>query len=194
MSNVPGDGSAEPEPPPAFEPVEYRDSLPVYLVWLVAMVVLTVCAVAFWPTWGPTPLLVFGSAAVAAALRVLRRRVRLRITEEGIIDRTGWYSPGLIPWEDVVDVRPGPWGYVQLDLTEASSFWERQTPLRQLHMMSAQLWGLSPATISSLGLAASRRTILRAMEVGMDRHALASLRREAELPPGEDAGGGSAAL
>jgi hypothetical protein len=131
MSNVPGDGSAEPEPPPAFEPVEFRDSLPVYLVWLVAMVVLTTCAVAFWPTWGPTPLLAFGSAAVAAALRVLRRRVRLRIAEEGIIDHTGWYSPGLIPWEDVVDVRPGPWGYVQLDLTEASSFWERQTPLRQ---------------------------------------------------------------
>jgi hypothetical protein len=184
----------DPEPPAAFEPVEFRDSWPFYLVLLVAAVALGVCSVAYWPRWGPVPLVVFGPGAVGAVLRFLRQRVRLRITEEGIVDRTRWYSPGLIPWEDIVDVRVGPWGLIQLELAEGSSFWERQTPLRQVHMIRTQFWGLSPATIFPLGLSAARRTIVQAIEDGMDRHALQSLRRAAELPAGDGADEGKSAL
>ena len=190
MSNLSSGRSPEPEPPPAFEPVEFRDSWPFYLILLVATVALTVCSVAYWPVWRPVPLFFFGSAAVGATLRVLRRRVRLRINEEGILDRTHWYSPGLIPWQDIIDVRVGRWGTIEIDLAESSSFWERQTVLRQLHMMRAQVWGMGPAAVSPLGLSATRHTILQAMEERMSRHALASLRREAELLPGEGAGEG----
>lgn len=191
MSNLPSDRLPDREPPPAFEPVEFRDSWPFYLIVMVVTVALTVCSVEYWPAWGPVPLFVFGAAAVVAALRVFRRHVRLGVTEEGIIDRTRWYSPGLIPWKDIVDVRVGPWGLIQLDLAEGSSFWERQTPLHQLHMLRTQFWGLSPATISPMGLAAPRHAIVRAMEEGMDSYALVSLRRRVELPPGKGAGEGS---
>ena len=47
----------------------------------------------------------FGSLAIWSAQRLVSRLVRLRVTEEGVHDDTGWYSLGFIAWSEVANVR-----------------------------------------------------------------------------------------
>lgn len=83
MPNIPRDRSTDPEPPPAFEPVEFRDSWPFYLVVLVATVALTVCSVASGPWrkgWTATR---WPASAVRLSSRPVEAPAKLRASRSG---------------------------------------------------------------------------------------------------------------
>jgi hypothetical protein len=48
------------------------------------------------------PGLVF---SVVTSVRLFRSSWAVAVTREGIIDRSSWHSPGLIPWSDIHDIR-----------------------------------------------------------------------------------------
>ncbi len=113
------------------------------------------------------------------------RRVRLRIDEEGVVDRFVWFSPGLIPWRQIIEVRQTRWGLIQVDLRDNAAFYEQLSPLAELQVAKLRLWGLGPAVLRPWSLEASRSRLLQVIEDGMDAYALSELKREKALGPGE---------
>ena len=87
--------------------VEIYDSKVFYASWFAGMAFLAVASLAL-PGVGPVGLVVFGSHAVWADTRLESPRPRIRVTPEGLIDENFWYSPGLIRWGEILDVRPRP--------------------------------------------------------------------------------------
>jgi hypothetical protein len=140
--------------------------------------------------WGPAGVAglvgmgVFGINAAWALHRLFRRKARLRITEQGIIDEQFWYSPGLIKWDEILDVRPSRWGYIEIDLADKPAYFRRLSGLAQTVRAYMRLWGFGPAAISSWGLEASRGEIIEALETGMDSYALSMVRQADALESG----------
>ncbi len=171
------------------DPIEIRDSRAFYALWAELAGSLAVLSGAAW-AWGPggfaglVGLGVFGANTVWSCLRLFRRRVRLRITEEGIVDENFWYSPGLIKWDEILDVRESRWGYIEVDLADKPAYFRRLSGLAQTVRAYQRLWGFGPAAISSWGLEASRGEIIEALETGMDSYALSMVRQVDALEPG----------
>ncbi len=144
--------------------------------------------------WGPAgvadlvALGVFGTNAAWALHRLFRRKARLRITEEGIVDEQFWYSPGLIKWDEILDIRESRWGYIEIDLADRQAYFRRLSGLAQTVRAYMRLWGFGPAAISSWGLEASRGEIIEALETGMDSYALSMVRQADALEPGGASG------
>ncbi len=172
------------------DPIEIRDSRAFYALWAELAGSLAVLSGAAW-AWGPVGfaglvgLGVFGANTVWSCLRLFRRRVRLRITEGGIVDENFWYSPGLIKWDEILDVRATRWGYIKIDLADEKAYFERLSGLAEVAHAYQKLWGLGPAAIFSWGLEASRGEIIEALETGMDSYALSVVRQGDALEPGE---------
>ena len=181
-------------------PIEIRDSRAFYALWAEVAGSLAVLSAASW-IWGPVGLAglvglgVFGAHAVWALRRLFGRRVRLRITEEGIVDENFWYSPGLIKWDEVLDVRATRWGRIEIDLLDENAFLARLSGPHQVgrikqlarsaRAIHTVLLGFGPASIFSWGLEASRGEIIEALEAGMDSYALSVVRQGHALAPGE---------
>jgi hypothetical protein len=106
------------------------------------------------------------------------QRPRIRITADGIVDENFWYSPGLIPWEEIVDVRATGLGLIEVDLSDASAFLERLSPMRQVARFKMQLLGFGPAVITPWGLDRSGREVVALLQDGLDEHVVLSARRE----------------
>lgn len=100
---------------------------------------------------------------------------RVRATEDGIVDETFWYSPGLIPWAHVTDVRPTRWGLVEIDLVDEDIFLEGLGPLVQVALFKQRLYGFGPALLVPWVLRGSRRTIVDGLQVGLDAYTHAAL-------------------
>ena len=182
------------------DPIEIRDSRVFYALWGDLALLLAAVSAASW-AWGPFGLLglvglgVFGTHSLWAFQRLFHRRVRLRITEEGVVDENFWYSPGLIKWDEILDVRVTRWGRIEIDLVDENEFLARLSGPHQLgrvkqlaqsaraiHMV---LLGFGPAAIASWGLEGSRAEIVEMLEAGMDRYALSVVREGDALEPGE---------
>ncbi|MBT8487821.1 MAG: hypothetical protein KJO65_03230, partial [Gemmatimonadetes bacterium] len=95
---------------------------------------------------------------------------RLCVTEAGIVDEMFWYSPGLIPWQDVTDVRPTRWGLVEIDLVDDDVFLQRLGPLSQMARFKQQLYGFGPALVVPWVLRGRRRTIVDRLQDGLDAY------------------------
>lgn len=126
---------------------------------------------------GPFGLVLFGGYATWAVSRLLHRPVRLAVNAQGIVDRTFWFSPGLIPWSEIVDVRPGRFGFIDIELRDEAAFMERLPPLRRLARWKFALYGLGPAAMNPWPLPASRREIVEALESGLDAFILEDVDR-----------------
>lgn len=166
------------------EPIEFADSRTFYGSWCVLTGSLAALSTVSWG-WGPFGLIAFGAHAGWALFRLLRRRTRLRVTEDGIVDENFWYSPGLIRWEEIVDVQPTRWGLIDVKLLDEEGFWDRQSALAQVVRMKYLFFGFGAAAIVPWGLTGSRRSIVRAIHERFDAAAIAAMRRERALNPGE---------
>jgi hypothetical protein len=168
-----------PVPPQPDEPdqVEIHDSRLLYGSWCVGTAGL---AAALATVSGPGPLLavVFGVHAVWALRRLFDGRPRIQITSEGIVDRNFWYSPGLIRWEEIIDVYSSRFGLIEVELKNEVAFWERLSPLRQIARYKLQLLGFGPALITPWGLDRSGPEVVDLLQEGLDSHVLRSARRE----------------
>ncbi len=82
---------------------------------------MTALAVLSATAWGPLGLIIFGAHAVWAFRRLLDPRPRIRLSSDGIVDKNFWYSPGLIPWEEILDVRSTRLGLIEVDLKDESA-------------------------------------------------------------------------
>ena len=112
---------------------------------------------------------------------------RVRATAEGIVDETFWYSPGLIPWAQVTDVRPTRWGLVEIDLVDEDVFLEGLGPLARAALFKQQLYGYGPAVLVPWVLRGSRRMIVDGLQGGLDAYTHAALTQGAADAPPESA-------
>ena len=172
--------SPEPHQP---EWVDIHDSRPFYASWFVGMTALAF-AVGTVPGLGPLLAMVFGIHAVWALSRLFARRPRIQITSEGIVDRNFWYSPGLIRWEEIIDVYSRGLGFIEVELKDETAFWERLSPLRQIARYKFQLFGYGPALITPWGLERSGSEVVDMLQAGLDEHVLQTARVEG-LPPSD---------
>ncbi len=174
---------------PAVDQIEIRDSRLFYAICSEVAGSLALLSAISW-AWGPAGVAglvglgVFGANAAWALTRLFRRKARLRITEQGIIDEQFWYSPGLIKWDEILDVRESRWGYIEIDLADKQAYFRRLSGLAQTVRGYQRLWGFGPAAIHTWGLEASKGEIIEALETGMDSHALSMVRQADALEPG----------
>ena len=177
-------------PPPLFEA---RDSRAFWLVMVLTFTVLAVVSSAVWG-WGAAGIGFFGLQGVWSLLRVLDRRPRLIVTEEGVIDRTYLLlSPGLIPWSEIARFEPSRLGMIRVELRDEGAFWARLSPLQKFAAGKLHLYGLGPAAIQSWVLDSSQSDFLDELDFAADALA-ASARIEAlPLPNDELPKAGSAA-
>jgi hypothetical protein len=132
--------------------------------------------------------LLLGSYSAWSFLRVVSWRVRVRVTEDGIVDETfGWYSPGLIRWEGIRDVRAGRWGGIEIELKDQKAFFYRLSPPAVLARALSMLFGLGPAVINPLYFKGSRRELLESLEAALDSYTLDTIRQSDTLGSGEPA-------
>jgi len=163
--------------------IDIYDSRPFYALWFVVMAALAF-AVGTMPGLGPLIAMVFGIHALWALRRLFFRRPRVRITAEGIVDRNFWYSPGLIRWEDIIDVYSTGLGLIEVELKDEMAFWERLSPLGQMARYKLQLLGYGPALITPWGLERSGSEVVDMLQAGLDEHVLQSAQVEG-LPPSD---------
>ncbi len=97
---------------------------------------------------------------------------RLRVTRDGILDETFWYSPGLIPWDEITDIRPTRFGLVEIDLVDETAYVDRLGPWAQLALIKQQLYGFGPALIVPWVLRGTRRDLVEGLQEGLDAHTL----------------------
>ncbi len=136
--------------------------------------------------FGPVLAIILGTHALWALRRVIDRRPRLRISAEGIRDENFWYSPGMIRWDEILDVRRTRFGLIEVELRDEGAFWNRLSPLRQLPRVKLALFGFGPALITPWGLRGTTREVVGTLQQGLEQHLLDSVRREqAALPESE---------
>ena len=119
--------------------------------------------------------------------------VCIRITAEGIVDENFWYSPGLVRWEQIVEIRSTALGFIEIDLEDDQAFWETLSPLKALARMKMQLLGYGPAFIVGWNLAGSIEDNLEAMRGGLDDFSLRAIQEAIALDSGETPRGPSSA-
>ena len=106
----------------------------------------------------------------------MRPRTRVRVTEEGIEIRYFVHPPGLIPWDEVLDIREGRW-VVELELKDAKAFRESLSPIdRRITDLNRLVYGFGPTAVSSLLLDGSKPEIRKALETALDSYTLAAFR------------------
>lgn len=170
-----------PSQPEAPDRVEIHDSRSFHVAWFVGMTTLAIAS-AMVPGPGVIMAVIFGAHALYALRRLFYRRPRIQITSEGIVDRNFWYSPGLIRWEEIIDVYSKGFGLIEVELKDEVAFWNRLSPLRQIPRFKLQIFGFGPALITSWGLEHSGSEVVEMLQAGMDEHALHAAREERLLP------------
>jgi hypothetical protein len=166
-----------------FDERELRDSwkfLTGYLVACIALLVVTTVV-----GLGGLGVVVVGPCLLWAATRLLRRPVRLRISRDGIVDHTHLFSPGLVPWDRIVDVTPTRWGMIDIEIRDEAEFFQRASPLGRLVMGFHRVLGLGPCLLPPWLLGMSRRHLVDVIESGMDHFALTQARRMRSIGAGE---------
>ena len=159
------------------ESVDIYDSRLAVLVWFLLCVGLIRSSVFLWD-WGPIVAVAFGPHAVYLGTRLLRRPVRFRISEKGIVDRSIWPSSGFIPWEEILGFRSSRWGLIEVRLLDEDAFLQRQSVLFFVGRLKALYRGQSPAGVWTPFLGKRKGNVLAQLETGLDAYTLATVRRE----------------
>lgn len=80
---------------------------------------------------------------------MLDRAPRLSVSDEGILNRTLWFSPTWIAWEEIVDVRPRAWpGLREIVLRDPAGWLERQPWSVRMWSRYTRLLGLGPVCLN----------------------------------------------
>ncbi|TGE06581.1 STM3941 family protein [Hymenobacter fodinae] len=102
---------------------------------------------------GLITIVFFGAGAAVGAWQFLDTRPRLRITDEGILDRT--LGVGLIPWTDITDayVRSiNQENFVCLHVRDEQAYLSRLSPLKRKLAGANAALGFTPLSINLSGV------------------------------------------
>ncbi|RPD47704.1 hypothetical protein DNI29_09670 [Hymenobacter sediminis] len=102
---------------------------------------------------GLITIVFFGTGAAVGAWQFLDTRPRLRITDEGILDRT--LGVGLIPWTDITDayVRSiNQENFVCLQVRDEQAYLSRLSPLKRKLAGANAALGFTPLSINLSGV------------------------------------------
>lgn len=179
-----GRGSHDlPDPlrPETGPPREFCDSRTYYGLWGLILGGMSVASIN--SILGIPGAVFFGAYSLWAWGRTLFPKVRVRVTKVGIIDETFWASPGLIEWSEVLDVRPSRWGQIHIEVRKESAVLQRMSRPARITATKLLLLGPGPTSIVCWALSSNRESILRALEDGMDEHALRTFHKEAAAAP-----------
>jgi hypothetical protein len=180
---------------PEFEPFEAhipRRSLRIELAVMALLFPLSVFMVAM-GVFGPAGLGVYRSllftffgligapmslAAVRNVLQFLKDpRPALRISEEGILNRTFLSSMTMVPWEEVVDIRKTRHRWIlEIVLRDPDWFRARQTPLVRFSMRSRERMGYGPFAVFLPQIDAPREEVTRRLLDVVEARQLAAVR------------------
>ena len=111
-------------------------------------------------------------------LQLLRdSRPALRVTREGILNRTVWASTTVVPWEEVVDIRRTrrSW-FLDVVLRDPEAYRSRQAPLTRLLMRLRMLMGRSPFPLFLPQLDATKEEVTRRLFEAVEARELAAIR------------------
>ena len=131
--------------------------------------------------WGPVLPIIFGTHALWSLRRLFDRRPRLRVSAEGIRDENFWYSPGLIRWEEIRDVRRTRFGLIEIELRDEGAFLDRLSWLQQLPRLKFAMFGFGPALVTPWGFKGTTREVVTTLQQGLERYLLDSVRSEHSL-------------
>jgi len=168
--------------------VEIGDSrtfLFAHLLGSAALAIGSLALVSLAPALGVVGSIAFSLHTAWSARRLVAPKVRLRITEEGVLDDVHWYSPGFIPWEEIYNVRKTSYGLIELDLVDDDAFRERLSFFQRMVRLHWGFYGMGPEMVSSWPLASTKNEVFVALESGLEAFTLAAVRQGAALgPPG----------
>ncbi|NNK63993.1 MAG: hypothetical protein HKO98_12405 [Gemmatimonadetes bacterium] len=163
--------------PHGSDAIEFYDSRLFFASYSAGMTMVAIpCALV--SGWGPILAIIFGGHALWSLRRLLDRRPRLEISAVGIRDENLWYSPGMIRWEEIRDIRRTRLGLIEVELRDEGAFLDRLSPLRQLPRVKLALFGFGPALITPWGLEGSTREVVGKLQEGLEQHLLESVRSE----------------
>ncbi|MBT8397721.1 MAG: hypothetical protein HKO65_05830 [Gemmatimonadetes bacterium] len=171
---------------PPIKPVEFYDAPHFWWGWFL-MSVLGIVAFQLSGALGMMGLIVFAPHAVYSLQRLIRRKVRIRISPKGILEKNFWYSPGFIPWDQVLGVRKSRFGMIEIEVKNPQALLEKQTPLAELVMRRNRFRGMGLVAVLPWGLEATRTELIDAFEHGLGQYALQEVRRGKALDQGSEA-------
>ena len=128
----------------------------------------------------------FGFAASWSLRLLTTRRPCLSITDEGVVNRTLWFAPALIPWQDIVEIRRhGVPGYRRIELRDPDAWAARQPRSVRVWSRYTQLLGLGRAPVCLWTLEAGWDEVDEVLESAAQHAELRGYRPalQAELPP-----------
>ena len=134
---------------------------------------------------GPVTPVFFGAATAWCVLRCLRPRVRLRLTDEGIVEEGGWGGSELIRWIEVADVRPARRAAVRVELVDEDGFRRGRRWWKRLASAQPTTAGLGPVVFNAWALAGSRSQIVAALQNALDSHTITLVQGDPPLPGSE---------
>lgn len=117
------------------------------------------------------------------ALQLLRdRRPALKVSKEGILNRTYWSSTALVPWDEVVDIRRTRASWIsEIVLTDPEAFRSRQIFPIRLMMRITTLLGIGSLPVYLPQIAAPRGEVDRLLGDALDARQLAAIREHRRL-------------
>lgn len=112
------------------------------------------------------------------ALQLLRdQRPALKVSEEGILNRTYWNATTLVPWDEVVDIRRTRFSWIsEIVLADAEAFRSRQVLPIRIMMRVTSLFGIGSLPVYLPQFAASRDEVSRRLSEALEARELAVIR------------------
>ena len=117
------------------------------------------------------------------ALQLLRdERPALQVSEAGILNRTYWSATRLVPWNEVIDVRPTRFSWIsEIVLADPEAFRSRQVLPIRIMMRVTSLFGIGSLPVYLPQFAASREEVSRRLTEVLEARELAAIREHRRL-------------
>jgi len=101
---------------------------------------------------------------------------RIAISRDGILEHNFWYSPGFIPWDQVLGFRERKMGSIEVEIRDHEELLRQQPLLRRLQMKWLRFRGYGLVLIIPWGLEGGKTEVLGALQDGLDAFNLDTVR------------------
>jgi len=106
-------------------------------------------------------------------------RPALRVTDEGILNRTVWASATVVPWEEIVDIRKTRMKgkrFLEVVLRDPEAYRSRQSLVTRLLMRLRMMTGLIPFPLFLSQLDAASKDVTRQLIEAVEARELSAIR------------------
>lgn len=114
----------------------------------------------------------FGAVAISSFTKLFTSlKYGLRISSEGIDDRSSGVSIGLVPWPQILDFKVtsvNSTKFILIYISDPQAFISQQSFAKQIALKANYKSFGTPITISAVGLACGFSTLLESIEKGFD--------------------------